>query len=328
MNEEIYRNLKRITPEEERILKGSREIEKELYMSEEKPHSDEIDAAKLLESGKLIAIRKHTRFVHFPVHTHNYVEVIYMYNGTTHHVINGTDVILKQGELLFLNQNAIQEIYPASENDIAVNFIILPEFFDYAIKMMESEENLLRSFVIDCLRRKDQEAGYLHFKVADVLPVQNLVENLIWTIMNHQANKRSMNQITMGLLLLQLMNHIDAVETDAVNEGQKLMMMVLGYIEEHYRDGELQELAKQLHYDLYWLSREIRKRTGQTYTELLQTKRLSQAGYLLSHTAMPVMDVALAVGYENISYFHRIFKKRYGISPKQYRNQYGISFGD
>ena len=94
------------------------------------------------------------------------------------------------------------------------------------------------------------------------------------------------------------------------------------------KDGELQELAKQLHYDLYWLSREIRKRTGQTYTELLQTKRLSQAGYLLSHTAMPVMDVALAVGYENISYFHRIFKKRYGISPKQYRNQYGISFGD
>lgn len=44
-------------------------------------------------------------------------------------MIDGTDVILKKGELLFLNQSAVQEIYPASEKDIAVNFIVLPEFF-------------------------------------------------------------------------------------------------------------------------------------------------------------------------------------------------------
>ena len=46
-----------------------------------------------------------------------------------------------------------------------------------------------------------------------------------------------------------------------------------------------------------------------------------QAAYLLSHTAMSVLDIGLSVGYENISYFHRIFKKKYGMSPRGYRLQ-------
>lgn len=316
MTEELLRELKKITPEEERLLAGGQEIEKTLYMSSE---ADIIDAEKLLEAGKMIQVRPHTRFVHFPKHTHNYIEVIYMCSGSTRHVVNGEDVILKQGELLFLSQTATQEIYPAGEEDIAVNFIVLPEFFRYGLSMMEPEENQLRSFVIDCLRGKNQTAGYLHFKVADVLPVQNLVENLIWTIWNKQPNKRRTNQATMGLLFLQLMNYMDRLETDGDTGEKKLALSVLSYIETNYRDGELTELAGLLHYDIYWLSREIKRQTGKTYTELVQTKRLSQAAFLLSTTGMNVLDVALAVGYDNVSYFHRIFQQKYGMTPRNYR---------
>lgn len=51
-----------------------------------------------------------------------------MCQGTTTHILNGSKVILEAGDLLFLNQNAEQEILPAGEQDIAVNFIVLPEF--------------------------------------------------------------------------------------------------------------------------------------------------------------------------------------------------------
>lgn len=318
MTEELLRELKKITPEEERILAGQQEIEKNIYMSAQ---TDVVDAKKLLEAGKMIQVRTHTRFAHFPKHSHNYIELIYMCSGSTHHVINGEDVILKEGELLFLNQQALQEIYPAGEDDIAVNFIILPEFFDFGLKMMETEKNMLRDFVIDCLRGESNGAEFLHFKVANIVPIQNLLENLIWTIWNKQPNKRSINQITMGLLFLQLMNYMDKLETNEGSEQQRLIISVLSYIEEHYRDGELAELAKDLHYDMYWLSKEIKKRTGKTYTDLLQAKRLNQAAYLLSTTSMSVMDVAMAVGYDNISYFHRIFQKKYGVTPRKYRIQ-------
>lgn len=316
MTKELLSELEKITPEEQRILSGESEIEKELYMSS-KP--DMIDAGKLLDAGKLISIRTHTRFVHFPKHTHNYIELIYMCSGSTHHVINGEDVMLRQGELLFLNQKATQEIYPAGKNDIAVNFIILPEFFDYGLKMLGTEESLLRNFIVDCLRGENEASGYLHFKVSDILPIQNLIENLIWTIVNKQPNKRSIHQATMGLLFLQLMNHMDKLETNEGGGQQKLIITVLSYIEEHYREGSLQTLADSLHYDLYWLSKEVKKRTGKNYTELVQAKRMSQAAYLLTTTSMSVMDVGMSVGYDNLSYFHRIFEKRYGMTPRKYR---------
>ena len=217
-------------------------------------------------------------------------------------------MILKQGELLFLSQNATQEIEAASEGDIGINFIILPEFFNESLKMLGEEENPLRNFIIECLQGEtSKNIGYLHFKVADILPIQNLVENLIWTIMNDQQNKRSINQITMGLLFLQLLNYTDKVTTGSRQTEEDIVFTILRFVEENYKDGELSLLAEKLHYDLYWLSRMIKKRTGKTYTELVQQKRLQQAAFLLRNTDMSAADVGNAVGYDNLSYFHRIW---------------------
>ena len=317
MTEELLNKLREITPEEQRILDGRVCIEKELYME---ANTNVIDAGKLLDTGKLIQVRPHTRFIHFPPHSHNYVEMIYMCKGCTHHLINGEDVYLQEGEILLLSQKAVQEIYPAGKEDIAVNFIILPEFFGECLKIIASERNMLRDFVISCLRGENSSCGYFHFKVTDILPIQNLIENLIFTVWNRQPDKRSINQVTMGLLFLLLMNQMDKLETGTESESQRFVMQILAYVEEHYRNGELSELAERMHYDLYWLSKEIRKRTGKTYTELVQDKRLKQAAYLLKNTGMPVTDIAIEIGYSNISYFHRIFQKRYHMTPKKYRN--------
>lgn len=317
MNQDLLEQLRRITPEEQEILNGRKEINEEIYTQSA---GNVFDSHKLLDTYKLITVRPHTRFVHFPKHTHNYVEVIYMCCGQTKHWINEEEVILKQGELLFLSQNATQEIEAASEGDIGINFIILPEFFDESLKMLGEEENPLRNFIIECLQGEaSKNIGYLHFKVADILPIQNLVENLIWTIMNDQQNKRSINQTTMGLLFLQLLNYTDKVTTGSRQTEEDIVFTILRFVEENYKDGELSLLAEKLHYDLYWLSRMIKKRTGKTYTELVQQKRLQQAAFLLRNTDMPVADVGNAVGYDNLSYFHRIFKEQYGVTPKKYR---------
>ena len=72
---------------------------------------------------------------------------------------------------------------------------------------------------------------------------------------------------------------------------------------------------------MYWLSREIKRRTGRNYKELLQARRMSQAAYLLSSTTLPVADIIESVGYDNTSYFYRKFKEKYGMSPKEYRER-------
>ena len=316
MHQDLIRELSVITEEEQSILDGRQGIDQQLYTEKKELV---VDSEKLLKRGKLIEVRPHTRFVKFPRHRHNYVEVIYMCQGTTTHYIDGNEVVLEPGDLLFLNQNSEQEILPAGEADIAVNFIILPEFFNMAFSMMGTEENTLKEFLVGTLCGKNEQTSYLYFHVADVLPIQNLVENMVWTIFYDMGNKRSCNPITMGLLLLQLLNYMDKMETGSSRFDTELTGNVLKYIEEHYKDGSLSELAELMNYDLYWLSREIKKRTGKTYKELLQAKRMSQAAYLLTSSRLPIADIIESVGYDNTSYFYRKFKERYGAGPKEYR---------
>lgn len=316
IKQEILNALIPITDEERAILDGAG-VDKSIYTT----HGDSvIKHEKLLRDGKLICVRTHTRFVHFPEHTHDYIEAVYMCAGQTTHIINGKPLTLKEGELLLLGQHARQEILPAAEGDVAVNFIIQPSFFDKTLEMLGAEETPLKSFLLSSLLGKENR-GYLHFRVAGVLPVQNLVENLLWTLLNNTSNRRNINQTTMGLLFMQLLNHTDKLAYESRED--KAMIEILRYVEENYKDGSLSEAAKTLHYDFFWLSHEIKKRTGKTYTEHVQEKRLSQAAFLLKSTELSVEDVALAVGYENKSYFHRIFAEKYGASPKKYRSGVG-----
>ena len=108
-----------------------------------------------------------------------------------------------------------------------------------------------------------------------------------------------LNQTTMGLLFLQLLDHTDKLSYDS-NE-KAAVLNVLRYIDENYRNGSLTETAEILHRDFYWLSREIKRKTGKTFTELLQEKRLTVAAALLTSTDMNIASIANTVGYDNVS---------------------------
>ena len=141
MHSELLEKLLPVTAEEQSILDGGKNVQQDLYTQS---RDFVVDSGKMLEKGKLIDIRPHTRFVHFPKHRHNYIEIVYMCAGQTTHIINdSTKIVLTEGNLLFLTPNATQEILPASSNDIAINFMVLPQFFDAAFAMMD-DENVLR----------------------------------------------------------------------------------------------------------------------------------------------------------------------------------------
>lgn len=316
MDERLLTRLRVITEEEQAILKGEG-VQRERYTSR---RDFVVDSEKLLEKGKLIEIRPHTRFVHFPRHRHNYVEMIYMCNGTTTHILNDhRKLVLKQGDLLFLNQAIYHEILPAGREDVGVNFIILPQFFDRSFRMLE-RENVLRDFLVSTLAGDSTFSGYLHIAAQDILPVENLIENMIWTLLEKKAGVHVMNQITMGLLLQYLTLFAENINrTIPYQRDENAVFTTLKYIETTYQNGTLEEIAAQLEIPTYTLSRLLKHHTGCNFKQLLQQRKLQQAAYLLENTSLPADAVLVCVGYENSSYFYRKFKEKYGCSPAQYR---------
>jgi YesN/AraC family two-component response regulator len=219
---------------------------------------------------------------------------------------------------LLLNQHVRHETPPCDNDAIAFTFIILPQFFMTTLGMIGDEGGNLYRFLLSCLRNEDYASGYLHFKVADVPQIQCLIEGLLWALIGNVQYRRSVNQITMGLLFLHLLNH-----TDKASSGSKkddLVFKILHYVEERYVDGTLGELAANLGYNMKWLSTAIKRMTGKPFKELQHDRRISQAKFLLNTTRLPITDIAKQVGYVNIGYFHRLFQARVGCSPGNYRS--------
>lgn len=316
MQQALLEHLQKITEEEQRILDGVAEVDRDLYTSGK---DFTVDSAKMLEEGKLIAVRTHTRFVHFPVHRHNFIEVLYVCKGSLINIIGGQQVVIEKGELLFLNQFTRHEILPAGKNDIAINFMVLPEFFDVAYTMAGSN-NVLADFLVNVLRQNEEKGEYLHFRVADVLQIQNLLENMIYSLVTGKGDQSRINQTTMGLIFLYLLDSVQYAEMRLPNQYENMIAMTtLDYIEQKYKTATLTELCQKLHLPMHVLSKMIKKNTGFNFKELLQRKRLNKAVELMCETELPISDVIAAVGYENGSYFHRVFRERYHMTPRAFR---------
>ena len=319
MRNELIEKISRLTAEEEQLLSGNTDISKELYTSE-----DEfvVDSARLLEKGKHIAIRPHTRFAYFPVHRHNYIEMLVILKGNlTTRIVDGDTLFLSEGDILLMNRHARHEIMPCSIDDIAVNIIILPEFFSRN-DVSYDRENILRDFIITSLSDKKRYSDYLLYHTKGMLAVENLIENLIWTLTSSHGGMNQIVNTTMDLLLMNLSALSSDTLKDMSSKGQQITINALEYIDHNYKNGTLAELADITGYTTAYLSRLLKSYTGQNFKQLLQTRKLQQAAYYLENTTMTTEKIIEKIGYENSAYFYKRFSEKYGCSPREYKKKH------
>ena len=276
-----------------------------------------VSGARFWLQGRRVAMLVQTPDRLVPHHTRDYAELICQCADRGEFRINDQSVYLAEGEILLLGQNTLLEIGPQRPESVAVRFLIKPELLGDILRFLGSEETPLREFVLRCMGQ-ETPYGHLHFRVGGVKQVENLVENLILHFLENSDSRRAVPMFTVGLLFVHLLEQTDRLVI-SIRE-QQAVLHVLQYIETNYARSSLNQVAQAVHCDVSWLSREIRRRTGRTFTELVQERRLTQAAWLLKNTRQKVSDIALSVGYENISYFHRIFARRFGLSPKKYRD--------
>lgn len=318
MKESLIRKLQEISVEEHAYLDGQANVRKEIYT---KQNTFEIDKQLFLKEERLITMRPHSRFVNFPEHRHNYIEIMYVCKGSITHYIEGKEIVMQKGDVLLLNQHVKHSVKKADYDDVGVNFIALPEFFDIPLRMLRNN-NVLADFLVKTLRQNYKESGYLLFKLDGDTAIDNLMENMITSMIDEEKQDDNLNQYSMGLVFLYLMKHVENLTTNtSQNYFDVILQTTLDYIDSSYKTANLTKIAEDFHQSLSVLSKLIKQSTGLTFQELLQKKRFQKAVTLLAETDLSVDEISLEVGYENKSYFYRRFKERYGMTPRRYRIQ-------
>lgn len=316
MNEQLIRKMQEISPEEQSYLDGDMAVKKDIYTSK---NTLEIDRNRFLKEGRLVTVRPHSRFIEFPAHRHNYIEIMYVCKGTITHYLDGKEVTMQKGDMLLLNQHVQHGVQKAGYDDIGINFIALPEFFDIPLQMLK-EKNVLAEFLVDTLRQNNPVSHYLLFRLEEDPAIENLMENMIASMVNDDRNEDGINQYTMGIVFLYLLRHVDCLTQNSSQSYKDVVVQsTLNYIDTWYKTANLTKIAEDFHQSLSVLSKLIKQSTGFTFQELLQRKRFQKAVMLLVESDLSVEEIVAAVGYENQSCFYRQFKARYGMTPRKYR---------
>ncbi len=313
MNQALLSALSLPTEEELQLLSGQ-ELQLQSY-----GNAGRVDSGKFMVPRQVITIRPHTRFAPFPMHTHNYVELLWQVQGKTEHTMgDGTSLRLQAGELLIFGSQTSHAIARAEKEDIAVNFIVKPEFFDVALEMV-GKNNFLGRFLIDVLQQQTS-VPYLHFRVAGITPIQLILESLVVSLLEPDFSSRRTDRTAMGLLFLHLLKHTALLSAPGQGKSTHILVLdALREIDQNYREANFAALAKNRGVSAAYLSRIVKEATGQTATALLQQRRLEKARYLLENSDLSVLEICDAVGYHNTSYFYRLFRAHYGCLPSALR---------
>jgi AraC-like DNA-binding protein len=93
-------------------------------------------------------------------------------------------------------------------------------------------------------------------------------------------------------------------------------------IEERYAERlSLDDLAAHFSLNPAYLSRAFKKESGSTIVEYVNKVRIRKSCLLLKKTESSILDIALSVGYNNLSHFNRFFRRSLGMSPREYRSR-------
>ena len=95
------------------------------------------------------------------------------------------------------------------------------------------------------------------------------------------------------------------------------------YIQQHYQEAlRLEDVSTAVGFNATYFSTLFKKETGQNFMDYLTELRISKAKELLCGEELSVQDVAEQVGYRDLKYFSRLFKKLTGVSPSDYKKLY------
>ena len=248
-------------------------------------------------------------------HWHREFEFLYVESGQIICGIGEKQIILSEGDAIFINSKILHRFY-ASSGGVIPNFVCMPEFI--------APENSLvyKKYILPII---SSNMSFQCFQIAE--PWQARIIQIMIKIMETQENEKIRELSTLALLqdlwliFYENVKLSDKENMQTVDEAaQKRVQLMMQYIHENYNhELSLDEIASHIGVSKSTALNLFQRFLHTTPVSYLIGYRLQAASWLLKNTNKKVKTIAYESGFRNVDYFCRLFKKRYHLTPSDYR---------
>ncbi len=248
----------------------------------------------------------------FGDHSHDDWEFIYADTGSLAYEYGGVNHKLSQGEIIFhppgtLHKTLCDGVHSAS----FFNMIISSN--SRAMKIFERGSFKVAAESISILRKLMTEAEKTYLVSVPPLKIKpDAPDDGIQTVINLTE-----------LFLLSLRRQIkNAASPHNYNASISPLSSkeICDYLKEHIdKKVSLDELSYHFHFGKTRLCEQFKKNTGKSITDYFLDLKIKEAKILLRETESTIQGISYTLGFDSAEYFSRLFKKRVGISPKEFR---------
>ena len=161
---------------------------------------------------------------------------------------------------------------------------------------------ILIRFVTDSTMLSQEQAEFYYFDM---------------NMLNKSTSFRELSLLTSNFVY----NIVKVIETSSYSGNSQLIRSAISDINENYKNKiSLTTVADRLHTNSSYLSMLFKQEMGVTFTDYLNQIRINRSCELLANTSLNLIDISFQVGYDDQSYYTKVFKKLKGSTPKNYRN--------
>ncbi|WP_312247948.1 helix-turn-helix domain-containing protein [Streptococcus parasuis] len=271
--------------------------------------------------NKDIFMSKHSRYAPYPEHTHQFLEINYVYKGHCRQRINDQLFDLKEGDILLMDVESRHSIEALGDEDILINILFQNKGVSINwLKQLQGENSLLYQFLLSDSSQHFKRNNFLLLHTEEVTPVRQILQEMMTEYFLPQEFSQQMLIHYLPLFFYHLARLLPTIEkTVDLQLEESTYAQVLKIIDREYATIGLSELAQRLNFNKNYLSNLIKTESGQTFTELVNQRKLMKAQLLLKTTQLPIQEIALSVGYTNKTYFYDKYKETFGHGPKEER---------
>lgn len=157
----------------------------------------------------------------------------------------------------------------------------------------------------------------------------SIVDEAVWNVLgyqNYDAAIRILHSFSNEESLIEYLTQLLARVESTLNKDQKTSktaLMLQAYIDEHYTENlTLEDLSRLVFLSSKYVSEMFRNEIGVTITEYITTKRIEHAKQELLNSNKKIYEIAENLGFHDVKYFNKMFKKQIGVSPLRFRKLY------